>query len=159
MANITHGTWIKDCKAIDAAYQDGVKVYGRNLALRTATPFTMIGENKDNQGQIGYEFSRVIPRGTVVAISYDITSSTGVGVSSMMFSGLDSGSTWQNIYYSINLSSGTKHVFVTLTTDSGHLHMTLRLDNATGTVTISNFIISESSTEVAWSPAPEDILN
>ncbi|AVH85831.1 hypothetical protein [Lactiplantibacillus plantarum] len=31
MADITHGTWIKDGKAVDAVYQSGVKVYGRNL--------------------------------------------------------------------------------------------------------------------------------
>lgn len=37
MADITHGTWIKDGKAVDAAYQGGVKVYGRNLLRDTAT--------------------------------------------------------------------------------------------------------------------------
>jgi len=31
MADITHGTWIKDGKAVDAVYQGGTKVYGRNL--------------------------------------------------------------------------------------------------------------------------------
>jgi len=37
MADITHGTWIKDGKAVDAVYQDGVKVYGRNLLLSSQT--------------------------------------------------------------------------------------------------------------------------
>lgn len=31
MADITHGTWIKDGKAVDVVYQGDVKVYGRNL--------------------------------------------------------------------------------------------------------------------------------
>lgn len=31
MADITHGTWIKDGKAVDAVYQNGRQVYGRNL--------------------------------------------------------------------------------------------------------------------------------
>ena len=35
MADITHGTWIKDGKAVDAVYQGGVKVYGRNLLTNT----------------------------------------------------------------------------------------------------------------------------
>ncbi|MCT3557234.1 hypothetical protein EFR93_04780 [Lentilactobacillus buchneri] len=35
MADITHGTWIKDGKAVDAVYQSGVKVYGRNLLINT----------------------------------------------------------------------------------------------------------------------------
>lgn len=37
MADITHGAWIKDGKAVDAVYQGGVKVYGRNLLRDTAT--------------------------------------------------------------------------------------------------------------------------
>lgn len=35
MADITHGTWIKDGKAVDDVYQNGVKVYGRNLLINT----------------------------------------------------------------------------------------------------------------------------
>ena len=35
MADITHGTWIKDGKAVDAVYQSGTKVYGRNLYLNS----------------------------------------------------------------------------------------------------------------------------
>lgn len=35
MADITHGTWIKDGKAVDTVYQSGVKVYGRNLLINT----------------------------------------------------------------------------------------------------------------------------
>jgi len=31
MTDITHGAWIKDGKPIDAVYQDGRQVYGRNL--------------------------------------------------------------------------------------------------------------------------------
>lgn len=31
MADITHGMWVKDGKAVDAVYQDGKQVYGRNL--------------------------------------------------------------------------------------------------------------------------------
>lgn len=36
MADITHGTWIKDGKAVDAVYQNGVKAYGRNLLRDSA---------------------------------------------------------------------------------------------------------------------------
>lgn len=41
MADITHGTWIKDGKAVDAVYQSGIKVYGRNLLTGTSGPFVM----------------------------------------------------------------------------------------------------------------------
>lgn len=36
MADITHGVWIKDGKAVDSVYQGGVKVYGRNLLTGTS---------------------------------------------------------------------------------------------------------------------------
>ena len=38
MADITHGTWLKDGKAVDAVYQSGIKVYGRNLLLGSEAP-------------------------------------------------------------------------------------------------------------------------
>lgn len=37
MADITHDTWIKDGKAVDAVYQSGIKAYGRNLLLDSQT--------------------------------------------------------------------------------------------------------------------------
>ena len=40
MADITHGTWIKDGKAVDAVYQSGVKAYGRNLVTGSDQEFT-----------------------------------------------------------------------------------------------------------------------
>lgn len=40
MANITHGTWIKDGKAVDAVYQNGRQVYGRNLLINTSISST-----------------------------------------------------------------------------------------------------------------------
>ena len=139
---------------------DNLKISNRNLALETATPITMIGENRDNQVQIAYKFSSVIPLGTVVTISFDVTSSTGVGDFTMQFYGGEPGgipaSSWQ-IISECNLVNGTKHVSTTITTDSDHLHVRPRLDFATGTVTVSNFIISESSKEVNWTPAPEDL--
>ncbi|NSL96145.1 hypothetical protein HRJ40_11655 [Lactobacillus plantarum] len=53
MADITHGTWIKDGKAIDSVYQSGVKVYGRNL---------LVGINKDvHQAPGWYQWVTNIP--------------------------------------------------------------------------------------------------
>ena len=36
MADITHGTWIKDGKAVDAVFSNGEIVYGRNLVIGTS---------------------------------------------------------------------------------------------------------------------------
>ncbi|MCW6101274.1 autotransporter outer membrane beta-barrel domain-containing protein [Lactiplantibacillus plantarum] len=134
---------------------NGLTISNRNLALGTATPFTMIGTNSSNQTPTGYKFSSTIPRGTVVTVSFDVSSSTGVGSFTLLFNGWDPGSDWQAIT-SGNLVNGTKHVSATITTTGDNLHVCPRLDFATGTVTFSNFIISESSKEVSWTPAPED---
>lgn len=37
MADITHGAWIKDGKAVDVVYQGGSQVYGRNLISGTSS--------------------------------------------------------------------------------------------------------------------------
>ncbi|MCG0783393.1 phage tail protein [Lactiplantibacillus plantarum] len=134
---------------------NGLTISNRNLALGTATAFKMNGNNTDNQLQGAYKFSKVIPHETVVTVTFDVSSSTGVGDFTMQFNGSDPASSWQPIYNS-NLVNGTKHVSATITTDSDHLSICPRLDHATGDVTFSNFIISESSKEVSWTPAPED---
>ena len=36
MADITHGTWIKDGKPVDKVYSNGKQVYGRNLLTGTS---------------------------------------------------------------------------------------------------------------------------
>ncbi|WP_432788348.1 hypothetical protein ACRSS3_06365 [Lactiplantibacillus plantarum] len=140
---------------VSATDFDNLKISNRNLALGTATPFTMTGQNRINQSQNAYQFSRVIPKGTLITVTFDIASTTGVGRYVMQFGGQDTGSSWQVISIS-NLINGTKHVSVTLTTDSDHLHFFARIDNATGDITVSNLIVSESSKEVDWTPAPED---
>ncbi|WP_353990092.1 cell envelope integrity protein TolA [Pediococcus argentinicus] len=135
---------------------NNMTISNRNLALGTATPITTAGTNTSKQFTSDYGFSSVIPKGTVVTVTFDIASSTGAGMYTMQFNGYDDGGSWQTISTG-SLVNGTKRVSATLTTDSDHLHVHSRLDNATGTVTISNFIISESSKEVSWSPAPEDL--
>ena len=139
---------------ISDAFSD-LKISNRNLALGTATPFKMTGNNTENQLFSSYAFSSVIPRGAVITVSFDISSTTGVGNFTMQFYGGDPGSSWQ-IISNGNLVNGTKHVSATLTTDSDHLSVWPRFDNAVGDVTVFNFIISESSKEVSWTPAPED---
>ena len=134
---------------------NNLTISNRNLALGTATPITFPGKNIDNQAQVGYQFSSVIPLGTVVTVTFDVSSSTGVGEFVMQFYGSDSGSNWQTIAKD-NLVNGTKHVSVTLTTTGTHLHVYPRINFATGNIAFSNLIISESSKEVNWTPAPED---
>ncbi|WP_260212978.1 phage tail protein [Lactiplantibacillus pentosus] len=162
-SKVASDTYSSKMTQIDSAIQtkvsqadfDNLTISNRNLALETATPITFVGKNIDNQAKVGYQFSSVIPLGTVVTVTFDVSSSTGVGEFVMQFYGSDSGSNWQTIAKD-NLVNGTKHVSVTLTTAGTHLHIYPRINFATGNVSFSNFIISESSKEVNWTPAPED---
>lgn len=52
MADITHGTWIKDGKAVDAVYQSGIKIYGRNLIVQSDLKKGYI--TRDNGGSFDY---------------------------------------------------------------------------------------------------------
>ncbi|AVH85653.1 hypothetical protein [Lactobacillus phage Maenad] len=51
MADITHGTWIKDGKPIDAVYQNGRQVYGRNL-ISGSYDFSFGGITNNSGGTI-----------------------------------------------------------------------------------------------------------
>ena len=140
---------------VSTADFNNLTISNRNLALGTATPTKFTGANINNQAGVSYGFSSPIPLGTVVTVTFDVSSTTSVGDFVMQFNGNDSGSNWQNIAKG-SLVNGTKHVSVTLTTTGIHSHVYPRVDYATGVVLFSNFIISESSKEVNWTPAPED---
>ncbi|MBU7481969.1 gp58-like family protein [Lactiplantibacillus pentosus] len=132
---------------------NNLTISNRNLALGTATPFTMTGNNTTNNVKYLYPTSGTIAKGTTITVTFDITSTDSTGNYSIQFKG----GTWQSVAWGLPLVSGTRHYSYTFKTTadfSGGLN--LRLDNATATVTVSNFIISESSKEVSWTPAPED---
>jgi len=139
---------------VDKVFSNGKQVYGRNLALGTATTFKMTGNNSVNQSWTIYFTSGVITKGTTVKVSFDIASTNATGTFAI---GFVKGS-WQTITIA-RLMAGTQHGSYTLVTNADYSDgIQLRLDNSTSIVTISNFIISESSKEIAWTPAPEDVM-
>lgn len=140
---------------VSSADFNNLKISNRNLALGTATAFKLTGQNIANQSENGYGFSKTISKGTIVTVTFDVSSTTGVGNFLVQFNGDDGGASWQEVANS-SLSKGTQHVSKTFTIDAEQQHIYFRLDNATGDIEFSNFIISESSKEVNWTPAPED---
>ena len=131
---------------------NNLKISNRNLALGTATPFKMTGNGSTNNAVHMYSTSSTIAKGTTVTVSFDIASTSSSGTYLFQFIN----SSWQS-FSSSQLTSGTQHVSVTFTTSGDFSDgIQIRLDNSTSTVTVSNFIISESSKEVSWTPAPED---
>lgn len=133
---------------------NNLKIGGRNLALGTATPFTITGNGTEDNSGIMYPLSKTISKGTAVTVTFDITSTNATGVYAVKFAK----SSWQHLSPTLPPASGTQHYSYNLVTNADYSYaFQLRLDNSTATVTISNFIISESSKEVPWSPAPEDV--
>ena len=139
---------------VDKVFSNGKQVYGRNLALGTAKAFTMTGNGSENNANYMYSLSKTIAKGTTITVAFDITSTNATGVYNVRFPG----GAWQGSG-ALPLFSGTQHQSYTLVTDSDYTNGTgIRLDNSTSTINISNFIISESSTEISWTPAPEDVM-
>ena len=133
---------------------NNLTISNRNLALGTAMAFKMTGNGSENNSAYMYHLSSTIAKGTTVTVSFDITSTNSAGYYGVQFVN----SSWQAVSYNVPLFSGTQHKSYTLVTNADYSDgVNLRLDNSTSDVTISNFIISESSKEVSWSPAPEDL--
>lgn len=131
---------------------NGLTISNRNLALGTATAFKMTGSGSTNNAGYMYHLSETIAKGTTVTVAFDITTQNPTGIYTVQFVG---GSWLSPDQYP--MTSGTHHHSYTLVTNDDYSDgVRLRLDNSTSTVTISNFIISESSKEVSWTPAPED---
>ena len=132
---------------------NGLTISNRNLALGTAKPFVMTGNGSQNNCGNMYSLSKTIAKGTTVTITFDIASTNATGIYTIQLIG----GNWQGTA-NPSLTIGTQHQSYTITTTTDYSGgVQLRLDNSTSTVTISNFIISESSKEVSWTPAPEDI--
>ncbi|MBS0952361.1 hypothetical protein ABC426_16645 [Lactiplantibacillus plantarum] len=141
---------------VSTADFNNLTISNRNLALGTATAFTMTGNNLTNQSTKMYSFSSSIPKGTTITVGLDVVSTTNSGTFKLVFPQTTTGGAWETLIGSTNLSTGNQHITKTYTISNDQVAINLQLDNATGTVTVSNFIISESSKEVNWTPAPED---
>lgn len=112
-----------------------------NLALGTATAFTMTGDGSENEIKRMYSLSKPIAKGTTITADFDIASTKAEGNCMIQ---LINGS-WQ-VISSAPLTAGKQHQSYTVTADADYSEgVQLRLDKSTSTVTVSNFTISESS--------------
>ncbi|WP_412475918.1 fibronectin type III domain-containing protein [Levilactobacillus brevis] len=128
-------------KAKPAPAQPAPATTAPNLALGTATAFTMTGDGSENEIKRMYSLSKPIAKGTTITADFDISSTKAEGNCMIQ---LINGS-WQ-VISSAPLTAGKQHQSYTVTADADYSEgVQLRLDKSTSTVTVSNFIISESS--------------
>ncbi|MDE7510838.1 hypothetical protein [Pediococcus pentosaceus] len=140
---------------------DNMTISNRNLVLRTTASITTTGTNKVGQTLGDYPTSNevsAISVGTKLTISCDIDVTNADGGKS--YFGWAGAHAWQTFINAKTFTEGKNHVSLTFDLDSALpvgtiLHISI--DNSTATYSVSNLIISESSKEVSWSPAPEDL--
>ncbi|MCG0733414.1 phage tail protein [Lactiplantibacillus plantarum] len=148
-------------RTVSTADFNNLTISNRNLALGTATPFKINGNGSTNNVGRMYSTSGTISKGTTITVTFDISSTSSTGTYIIQFIN----GTWETVtnvdgvdnFAGSPVVSGTQHHSYTFVTTADFSDgFQLRLDNTTGIVTVSNFIVSESSKEVSWTPAPED---
>ncbi|MBF7104615.1 Ig domain-containing protein [Pediococcus pentosaceus] len=144
-ANITattvDGGFTASCAVTVVAPVAPVTTSNLNLAVGTETPFTMTGDGSENNIKRMYSTSKAIAKGTTVTVAFDIDSTKAEGNYMVQFAN----EPWQ-VISSAPLTAGTQHQSYTVTADADYSEgIQMRMDKSTSTVTVSNFIISESS--------------
>lgn len=179
MADITHGTWINNGKAVDAVYSDNSILYGRNLFVDT--------ENFSNSDDwIGYNawektgdtFNDLAVMSTIHdwnGLTQVINVKKGETYTYSVYAKYASGAGSSNIYFRssntaintnigaqlVNLDDSWKRVSGTVTvTDDGTLSARIeRTSNNENTLLIAGPKLERGTIYTPYSIAPEDILN
>ncbi|WP_163627203.1 hypothetical protein [Lactiplantibacillus plantarum] len=167
MADITHGTWIKDGSAVDAVYQGGVKVYGRNLSLNTSIPNSVQGNGASTVWQDVRKLNlSQNPAGLTVTFSYAVTIDKPDSGKLYMQFGNDFSPAW-GMPVAVNLSTlktGVKTNFHSTIVfpkyiGSGNFNeCMIGIVQCSALVKFEDLKIEQGSVATPWSPAPEDIL-
>jgi hypothetical protein len=182
MADITHGVWIKDGKAVDSVYSNGKQIYGRNLLLGTKTPLSLVVNG--GYTTVQYYLSPKY-QGGKITLSFDIELKgiTDFNVSKgptmrVMFDnswGSDNSTSEMEPNYPID------NRWVVTKIDATHWHMSITINatydeqngrpnglgffyvrapsgNTTGYI-VSKATLTAGDSTLPYSQAPEDILN
>ena len=172
MADITHGTWIKDGKAVDAVYQSGVKVYGRNLLTGTGN-YTVTGTGPWNMGFLSNEniddlltFFKGL-EGQTVTLSFEYEYSGFILGSGQNRLGWEvrivaDTTKYCGAWYYPHNDSGSGRISNTFVVPTNITHVDQCVGyvqfSGSGTGTVSHLKIEIGGTATPWTPAPEDVL-
>jgi len=121
MADITHGTWIKDGKAVDAVYQNGKRVYSRNMLVdsgfesgNTPANYTWTGGQENGRSFLvqGGEETYPSPMGKFMLQVGNFSSDSTTKLDQYVFYPITpviikKGETWTYSYYYASAGSST----------------------------------------------------
>lgn len=179
MADITHGTWIKDGKAVEAVCQSGIKVYGQNLYLNSKAIADSYGINGDGVKVTVEPFDSTTNMWHVVA-KQGIGTNTGIYIIGYANGKLPDNSNWS---YSADVKgtgkvskfgiedSNKNPIVGIIGSEWSRISQTGQLLNPEFKTIIMYFDTTDSPVDAyvklpkleigiptPWSPAPEDIL-
>ncbi|KZT85693.1 Phage protein [Lactiplantibacillus plantarum] len=156
MADITHGTWIKDGKAVDNVFSNGKQVYGRNLVIGSSNELKTVtgsgwGSSPANSASGTYG------AGNYYASAY-IENTTPVGMTIFIHVNGHVGN-----FFGTTIQSGQSGVvscaFNILDGQSLGSAWVGFASSQTQSYTYKYKEMMVTRTPSSWSPAPEDILN
>ncbi|QSE53259.1 hypothetical protein JWR93_03825 [Lactiplantibacillus plantarum] len=182
MADITHGTWIKDGKAVDKVFSNGQRIYGRNLLLGTKTPLLLAVNG--GYGVADYALSPKY-QGGKVTLSFDMElkgiTDFNVKNGPTMRVLFDTGWGNDNTTYETAPNYPVDKRWVVTKIDATHWHMSITVNaiydeqngipnqirffyvlapggTTTGYI-VSKAMLTAGTSTLPYSIAPEDILN
>jgi len=185
MADITHGTWIKDGEAVDAVYQNGGKVYGRNLYTdtknfdklaswwgsgawtKTADTYNGLAVVQTIANWNGISQYVQVKKGDILTYSVYAKYTSGTGTSTIYWllnndpEGSYSTAIANPNAKAVTITDSWQRVSsTTVVTSDGYLRPRLeRTSNNTNILQIAGIKLEKGSVATPYSPAPEDILN
>lgn len=155
MADITHGTWIKDGKAVDNVFSNGKQVYGRNLVTDTTNELkTVTGSNWGSSPSSSA--SGTYGAGRYYASAY-VENTTPVGMEIYVHVDGHIGNFYGNIIPA-GQSGIVSCTFDILEGQSLHGVWVGFSSSQTESYTYKYKEMMITRTPSSWSPAPEDIL-
>lgn len=157
MADITHGTWIKDGKAVDTVYQSGVKVYGRNLIKGGAHQTILASTSNYNYNVL---YTDLIPNQTYTLSM--VASLTGSGNSLVSVCVYGNSFDVPALFIQNMVADGTTRKWqFTVPTNGTFLLIYAGKQGATSGIEadFKQLKLETGATATPYSIAPEDILN
>ncbi|WND31734.1 hypothetical protein [Lactiplantibacillus plantarum] len=156
MADITHGVWIKDGKAVDTVYQGGIKVYGRNLVTGTSNKLKTVtasgwGQSPANKASGTYGIGRYY------ASAY-IENTTPVVMTIYVYVNGNSGN-FSGSPIQVGQSGIASRTFDILDGQSLSSIWVGFAGSQTNSCTYKYKEVMITRTPSPWTPAPEDVLN
>lgn len=159
MADITHGTWIKDGKAVDKVFSNGKQVYGRNLLLGTANDY-VLNPVTDGSWKKNYNYWTTynsLTPGIKYTLSSEVTLSSGEFVSIKVF---DSSIMQELLADNDFLADGTRQHLTFTAPDNGTVLLIYagQTGNTLGiTATFHHTKLETGTIPTDWTLAPEDV--